>query len=302
MSRRRSRQPAISLFSFQDIVTSVTAILILVVLILTLELISQKYREAATDGEATAAGVADAVAEMESLAERLEARKVDHPTRSVAPLSPEAARREERILGAQVERVTAQLDGLRRVHEEADRQAKTAEDALRRQQAQADAVGEQERDAERLDEERRELNASNAAERERLALLERTLEGRPPPGAELVFNRPRDGDRQSWLLEVSDRGFSSLRLGTGRAEPLGIAVGEGSRFDAWVGRLTPRGDYVLILARPSGLDSARAPAEALEERGIPHGLDFIGEGQTVHDGSEGPGRGDRAAESERGAR
>ncbi len=49
MSRRNRSRAAFSLFSFQDIITAVTAIVILLVLILTLELISRRQQVAAAD-------------------------------------------------------------------------------------------------------------------------------------------------------------------------------------------------------------------------------------------------------------
>ena len=58
MARRKS--VGVSLFSFQDIITSVTAIIILVLLLLTLELLFRKYGLAASDTVRTQVELIDA--------------------------------------------------------------------------------------------------------------------------------------------------------------------------------------------------------------------------------------------------
>ena len=93
--------------------------------------------------------------------------------------------------------------------------------------------------------------------------------------------------RRSWLLEATDRGFAALELGTGRSTPLGADIDPDSGFTAWLAALRPATDYVLILARPSGIKAAESAEERLEAAGISHGIDVIGEGHTVHDGSAG---------------
>ena len=70
MARRKS--VGVSLFSFQDIITSVTAIIILVLLLLTLELLFRKYGLAASDTVRTQVELIDAEDRLKELVQSLE--------------------------------------------------------------------------------------------------------------------------------------------------------------------------------------------------------------------------------------
>jgi len=285
MSRRRSNQPSISLFSFQDIVTSVTAILILIVLILSLELISRKYEAAAGDPAAAKESAAGAVAELETLVNRL-AAEASRETDSVAgPALPSIPDSELRTLRDQLERAATQVEDARRIHEKASNLAEESVTMLSREQLQSETVQEEEREAARLAEDAEMLTRENAAERTRLETQQREINGRPLPGPELVFRRPPGTARRSWLLETSDKGFAALQLGTGKSDSLGTDSGDASGLANWIATLEPAADYVLILARPSGIDPSGTAKQRLKAADIPHGIDFIGEDQGVHDGS-----------------
>jgi hypothetical protein len=298
MSGRRSTYPSISLFSFQDIVTSVTAILILVVLILTLELISRKFVEAATSAAASTTTIKESVAELEELVARLQAAipEEDAASQLRAPLP--TTERDVRILRDQRERLLGQVEDARRIRDESRRLAEEAVGELKRQESLETEMQQQEQEAHDVAMETKKLNEANADERDRLEALEDELKARPKGETELVYRRPRDTSRQSWLLEVSEAGFVALRLGTGRPEPLGREDGGESRLAVWAGQLKPNGDYVLVLIRPSGIEATESVLAILKDLGIPHGTDFIGEGQEVHDGSAAPdeeGRGNGGA-------
>ena len=285
MSRRRSNQPSISLFSFQDIVTSVTAILILVVLILTLELISRKYDAAASDPATQKRATAEAVAELEALVNRLSSEAASEDRRVSLAALPAIPDSELRILSDQVDRTVNQVADAHRIHDRAKRLAQEALTALAGAREQSSEVALQEQETKELRQETDTLTAENADERSRLEKKKQEIEGRSLPGPQLVFKRPPGTARRSWLLEASDSGFTTLELGTGLATPLGSESGDASMLARWVATLQRNGDYVLILVRPSGIDASEKARERLKTADVPHGLDFIGEDQSVHDGS-----------------
>jgi hypothetical protein len=285
MSRRRSNQPTISLFSFQDIVTSVTAILILVVLILTLELISRKYEAAASDPETQKRTTCEAVAELEALVNRISSEAASESQRGSGTSVPAIPESELRIMREQADRAVNQVIDARSINEKAKSLAQKALAAVAEMRAQSNEATEQERETALLCQETDKLAAENATERGRLETRQQELAGRPLPGPQLVFRRPPGTARRSWLLETSDTGFATLQLGTGTTSRLGPDSGDASRLVRWIATLQPNADYVLILSRPSGIDSSEKARARLKAVNIPHGLDFIGEEQSVHDGS-----------------
>ena len=90
MSRRGRSGPVISLFAFQDIITSVTAIVIVVVLFLALDLVNRKQGQASESPAVLAdelvARIADVEAELIKL--RQELARTDELVQQVASTSP----------------------------------------------------------------------------------------------------------------------------------------------------------------------------------------------------------------------
>ena len=298
MGGRRSQQPAISLFSFQDIVTSVTAILILIVLIMSLELITRKFTQAAGDVEATVVAIDQSVAEMEVLVNRLRAKVASDASVPAAGAALSRSDRDVRILRDQVERAAGQVADAQRVRDAARRMADAAAAELRHKESMAVEMLEQERHADEVAAEAEQLAAKNAEERSRLDAQLRDLKKRGGNTMDLVFRRPEDPSRQSWLLEVSEQGCVAVRLGSGQPEPLGASTGAGTPFASWFERLRSGGDYVLVLIRPSGIDAVGDVLRQLSERDVPHGKEFIGEEQPVHDGAAPAGQSSRATGSD----
>jgi hypothetical protein len=286
MRRRRSQHPTISLFSFQDIVTSVTAILILIVLILSLELISRKFEHAARDGAATKASLLTVLTDLRTAADRLRAA-VDASRSPLDGWVDVPSERDLKILRDQLDRALLQLADAQRVNSLARRHAIAAEDTLAAQRASAVAAQRDEQRAEDLEAEARSQAARNAEDEAQQDVQKRDIAARDAPGAELVFRRPVDDTRQPWLVEISDAGFSVLRLGSGDVQHFDPSVEDGSQGLAWLNRLAPARDYVLMLVRPSGVELAFGARAAIEAANLPFGMDFIGEGQVVRDGAVG---------------
>jgi hypothetical protein len=286
MRRRRSQHPTISLFSFQDIVTSVTAILILIVLILSLELISRKFEQTARDGAATEASLRTVLTDLEKTVDRLRADVVA-PRSLMQGRADMPTDRDLQILRDQLDRSRLQMADAQRVNSEARRHAIAAEARLAEQRASTVAAREDEQRAEDLEAETRCQTARNDEDEAQQDVRKRDIAERTSSGAELVFKRPADEKRQPWLVEVSDEGLCVLRLGAGEVDQFESGVDDGSKALAWLNTLVPARDYVLMLVRPSGVEAALAVRAAIEAADIPFGMDFIGEGQVVRDGAAG---------------
>lgn len=285
---RRKPAAAFSLFSFQDIVTSVTAILILVMLLLSVELISRRRSEAASDPAVTRRDMTSTVERLESqaatLREDLAARRSRGPARTVA------------MAERQLARVREELEASRRHLAETTVTRRAAAQLLAEKEALAAAHAGDAEEITRLEQESVEskaradaLEEANTKEADRQDRRKQEIADGERAGTELVFSTPANSDRRAWLVELSRDGITALLLGSGRTERLGVDAGAGSRFATWCGGLTPQGDYCLLLERPSAADQLRTDAEErLKDRSIPFGIELVGEDQTVRDGSSQP--------------
>jgi len=282
MSRRRRAGSAFSLFSFQDIVTSVTAILILLVLILALELVTRRQAAAARDTAASRQALAATLAALEELVGRLVAAI---PKDEIGPLAARTraeVERDARIIREQAERAAADAEEARAVEGQARALAAKALARLEDHRQIRDEIDAMREEAAQADEEAKNRALENERDEELLAKRREQLVEQPTPGAELVFNAPADFDRQAWILEVAGPGFVVLKLGTPGPRELGA---NGDAVRRWVADLDAGRDHVLVLARPSGVDRLEDVRGALEGVGIPFGIDFIGEDQAVRDGA-----------------
>lgn len=291
---RKTSGSAFSLFSFQDIITSVTAILILIMLLLALELTRQRSTAAAGDPGATQKRLERIAADLEASVARLQdavaaAREAEWDRRPREEWEQLARQATERLDVARLRRDDADstLRAAERVRVEAESRLAAREADRNLLEKLQRRVAEDQTEADRLEQE-------NDAERDRQAKRRQEIEERPKSGTELVFNRPADASRKPWLVELSSEGVVVVLLGTNSRESLGAALNPGGPFAAWITRLQPAGDYCLLLMRPSASPTLLHDVEsALSSESIPYGIDFIGEDQVVMDGSAPPRQGDR---------
>jgi hypothetical protein len=283
MPRKKSGQP-ISLFSFQDIITSVTAILILILLIMTLELVTRKRTEAASSPAATREQLETAVARLEdhvaSLRSRVKAStQVQASQRPRAEIEAELTVAENQLHAARV-----RLEEVASVLRESTRlrfEAVARREAITNVESQVESL---ERRSEADESDAEQIETANQREQERQAEQRQQVDEKPRAGTELVFNRPANSGRTPWLLEISSDGCVALKLGSNTRRALGKVVDGTSPFGNWLASLQARDDYCLLLVRPSGVGYQGKVESALEQAAIPYGVDFIGEDQAVRDG------------------
>lgn len=283
---RKTSGSAFSLFSFQDIITSVTAILILIMLLLALELARQQATAAAGDPGATRERLERIAADLEANVARLQedlaaAREAEWDRRPRDEWQHLARQATERLDLARLRRddAASTLRAAERARLEAESRLAARDDDKKRLETLRGRVAEDQAEADRLERE-------NAAERDRQAKRRQEIEERPKSGTELVFNRPADASRRPWLVELSSDGIVVVLLGTNSRESLGAASTAGGPFTKWLSRLQPLGDYCLLLMRPSASSVLLDDVESqLNAAGVAYGIDFIGEDQVVLDGS-----------------
>jgi hypothetical protein len=284
MSRRRGSAAAFSLFSFQDIITSVTAILILLVLILALELVTRRQQAAAASPAASRASLQAAAAALEVLVGQLAAAVPSDEPRPLVRRTRSELERDIRIVEDQAKQAAADAEAARAVEGQGRAMAAAAIARLEEVRETKEDVDRMKEVAAQVDAEATKLSLDNEKEAERLTQKRQELVEKPSPGAELVFNAPENSGTQAWIVEVSSDGVTVVQLGTNQKRSLGGAVGPGSPVSGWLAELDPKSDHALILVRPSGVGGVDDIRERLSDQGIPFGIDFIGEDQVVRDG------------------
>ena len=245
MARRLS--PPFTLLAFQDIITSVTGIMVLVTLLLALELV---HRVRSSPAEQTAR----LIKELEQHNKRLKAQ----------------IRHWQSTLEAQTRRAW-DAQTVRRRTQELERQLRILQDQVTRSQRR-----QQEQQAQ-LRREEAELGSRLQRQQQQLAQLQKQLQELQRQLRRLqnrVVYRPEGRfPKRPWVVEISSQGFRIAPIGK-RQPPLVFA--ELTQVLAWVDQQRDPGqDYFLLVVKPGGVDAYRRLFAALEQRGFSMGLDLL---------------------------
>jgi hypothetical protein len=285
MSRRgRNTGTAISLFSFQDIITSVTAIMILLVLILSLELITRsKQRGVAAEERRVARELWSAVAAMEQQASaaRAEMTSLQASAARVANFSVEEVRRRERLAEQRAAGLGEEIELLESARRKAGSSRRKAEADLIKERASQPAASAEHVAA--MNARAEAMEEANRAERRRQEAAAEAAAGQSSPRT-LVFNAPPGQPLSPRLLDVSGDGLAAL--GRGEAQPRHFS-GPGGDFNRWLATLDATSEYVVVILRPSGIDSFDTVVAAVEKAGLAVGAELIGEAVAVQLGEGG---------------
>jgi hypothetical protein len=274
MGSRRGGGPAITLFSFQDIITSVSGIIVFVTLILSVELAERVQRAGSNPAERDAFELENAIARAEAERDALRRRVLEQSVssghsslrgeREAREAADQVARAEQELL-----RLDRRVDGARDRETAARVRKSSTEDEqqeLRRRMAEADTLRERLRKERRGDRVYFHVEANQDTVRGGWLVL---LDGRTVAAAPLDRpSRPRSfsGPPPDWGAEAPD--------------PASRA------FLDWAQHEAPRA-YLLIVARPSGLRRVDPLQDELIRLGRRHGLDLVTERQEVLDPERG---------------
>lgn len=263
---RRHRSSPFSLFSFQDIITSVTGIIILLTLILALELVTRDPSapggSSPDNSERLRQEIAKATEESARLEEVLErgAARVQE----LAAASPQQLARAKREFEQEVRRLEAEVEQL---VQQAGASSREKEEAIAKSEDREDEHKELKR-----------LEATLKSLAEKLKDLKRT--------DRLIYNLSRDTGKRAWLVDVSPDKLATAPLG----EAVPPTLFEGSSASArarsfidFTKLRDPKTEYFVFLIRPSAVDTFADIRSKLESSGFDIGFDVIGPGQTVLD-------------------
>lgn len=273
--RRQHCHPPISLFSFQDIITSTTAILIVIVLCLSLELLNRSLDSPQSVDLQTIEDLRESVSQLQASLTALQVRPAIE-----SELLSEAARTTPNQLQAELQDLERQLQALQtEIDNESARAAQLAEIAKQTEAALFDAKP-------RLDELARlqEQTEAMQAKVEELKNLQRPL-----------FSMPRGDNRAGWVVVVSDGRIETAPMGQPSVplvfdDPITFSILSSrlsARFRGWLEDAANSRLYLLVLVRPDGARLFSHLEDELVQRDVSFGFDLVAADQQVLDPRQG---------------
>lgn len=260
MRRKRSNQVPITLFSFQDIITSVTAILLLLTLLLAFELVQKAAVARATQPQQVAEQVTESLQDIES-----QLRELQTKLASQGKLASDLAKSEKPEIQQQLDSVNTEIS---RLTSEIKRL-----DALKREVAKESA--RRKTDLRTRDKDRKKL----ADIRNEQQQVQKETEELRNSNRRFFRVTPVSG-KAPWLVEIAGSRVLVAQMGsesTSRQFDATLLSSAGSEFVNWAKSLSPESDYFVLAIRPSGVKEFREVLERLRERGFAVGFELLGE-------------------------
>ena len=275
--KRRSQGAAFSLFAFQDIITSICGIVVLITLMLSLELSlrvlaeasgndalqsKQKYDEIKTTIEVMKQNIAETQAQIEAVNA---AAPTDTLEQTTAQLEDANARLAVTIAGNQ-----QRLDELTRTLKQSEarlHKARLLEVDIDRMSKEKTRLVQQQQD---LTRQAKQLDATAQSIEKRKGLY---------------YGKSVDPNRRPWLADVQGDKIIARSLSADGQDPDLIFKGGEKKlvkdFSIWCKELNISTEYVLFVIRPSG-HSVYNELKGTLPRGLRYGIDLIGEEQPVN--------------------
>lgn len=263
--RRRSALARFSLFSFQDIITCLMGIMLLLTLLIAMQIVEQPARssaELAANRQQLSATVAALKQQIAALREQADGNRQMLSSGVLA--SPQLLA--PKVTEAATARATAVAE-LRQLQAAAaaETTAAVAAVALAREQTTASEV-----ERERL-----------TTELSRLQSLQNSVQS----GGRVVYNQYRGSADSCWIVEISDdRTIHAAPIGR-RQKPASFS--SIPAVMAWIRSQRKQGSEFMILLKPAATEATEVLPETLRRENIPHGYDLLGQDQTALDAEQG---------------
>jgi hypothetical protein len=270
MSRRKRSRSPFSLFSFQDIITCVSGIVILITLALALELSQRKQGSPKIQTAQLTAQLREAIADAQAEVARLETELNRATTRAqeLAGVAPAMLQRDLFSINEQIKSLEA-------------------ENALLRKQDAEIAEQDVKLQAKRFDREKE--NEKLADEEKKVKDLEQRLK-QVREESRLFFN-PRTADgKQVWLVQIeADR--TLVAAAGSRARPQvfkhEFAFFRQTEFEKWLASRSSARDFIFLLVMPEGTNEFDKLKGLVAKKGFSMGFDLLGGQQVAVDAEKG---------------
>ena len=266
MSARRTRSEAFSLFAFQDIITSVTGVIVLIMLLLTLELIQRK-RITPTPG--TAAAVSPLLRTIKKIDRQIATMQETlllgkSQMEELASLPIAAVQRQQQMLQFAIERLKNEVGALKRQQQHGLLQQNVLEAANSKPGGAAAELST--------------LIRHIAALHEQLKKLKNT--------DRVIYNPNAKTSKRGWLVDLSANLLQVAEVGLESPPIIFDQNSSQRRIDrllTWARTRNPRTEYFILLIRPNAVESYEHIRKELENLGFDLGFDLLGSHVTVID-------------------
>jgi hypothetical protein len=262
MGRRQNSAP-MSFFSFQDIITATTGILILLALVLALSVIDQGAQSDVEIPNATNEQVANRaglISEVESLKKLSE--EIATETASLASATPD------------------ELKG---------KLAETNEAISRLKQTIKDAQSElysQQQQLEELQNSSTDKAMKTASEKLERSIKETNLKLKDLKSDNRVVYNFRETTREPWVVQISDAKILAARVGR-QEKPRSFNLA--ADFNQFATSVPDAQQYFVLVVRPDGIENLDSIKAFLFRKRFDVGVELIGESVTVVDPEKGLG-------------
>lgn len=254
-----------SLFSFQDIITCLMGIMLLLTLLIAMQITEQPIRsedQAAARRQELQTMVTGLQRDIDQLEQQTQANSQLLASGALADQELLSARHRQAMAARQA--AAAELQRL--LSESVAASGSLASVTALAAQQQADG-----------DRDRQRLTAELAAMKSRLQGL--------TDGTRVVYNRQSGSAATCWIVEVTDdRSIQAAPLGRSQKPLVFPGIRDVLR---WIRNEHRRGAEFLILLKPAAEEAADLLPGTLREEQIPHGYDLLGQDQTALDPDRG---------------
>lgn len=265
MGKRRAASMPFSLFAFQDIITSVTGIMILVTLMLVLDLLEKVEGAPRARTAHVEKNVRDSLEKVldeihtieQSLTIPANTRVADLATLDIQTLRSKFAARTDHE-----ETLVADLQSIRALRE---KEAQLLESAQMRQEQTESLVDEIHR-----------LQSDIAENQEKINRLSQSRR--------VLFRVPQRGGETPWLVEIGVDRIRVAEMGVSR-KPLVFDSNE--LFYQWVASRDHQNEYMVMLVSPESAEKYNEIADEMFEQNVPFGVNLLVSGQSAIDDETG---------------
>jgi len=263
---RRRQTPPFSLFAFQDIVTSVTGVILLVTLLVTLVLITRELGRPEVRSRAV-------VQEIEPLLEQVKI-EITQLRKRVKMSQAEI----EQLVNVVPSEVRRQLHDLEMQLDRVSKHTESVEEQLRRTTSDEQTWKARQHDSHRNKQKLQELE-------KKIRELER-LRSQLEDENRLIYNPHQAPGKTAWLVDLAEQRILVARLNVAESPK---SFSSPTAFLNWANGRDPVREYFVLLIRPNGVTHYRTVFAGLQQKSFDLGTDLIAQDQTVIDPVRGVG-------------